>query len=261
MQKNIYQEALTFHEILSIAGKIFKENLKDILLITAIIYIPVSLALYFLWQNLNSPDVSFRDYTNYMKIAGWLENIFWVIASLFVIFLTKAKLDGQITNFQELIKKALSFWGKWVYGNIIYGLFVWLLLILLIIPWIIFAIFWFFYLQIIAFEKSPSVSKSLEYSKKLVKGRWWEIFWYGCMYIVWIVLLSFALGLVSGVIPYGEGIIIDTITSLMIDIYCLFFLIIVTLKFINLDSLVNGTISEKPSDIPLVSPTTPEQIY
>lgn len=178
MMKNIYKDDLTFFEINSLWFKIFTDNIKNILLITALIYIPISIALYYLsGALLNSPDVSLKDFTNYMRIAGWLENLIWVIASIFVIFLVQSSLTNEIKTFKELFNRAISKWGISAWANIMYGIWVWLLTLLLIIPGIIFWILWIFFLQVLLLKENFTPSKALDYSKKLVKPIWWEIFW------------------------------------------------------------------------------------
>jgi phosphoglycerol transferase MdoB-like AlkP superfamily enzyme len=75
------------------------------------------------------------------------------------------------------------------------------------------------------------VTKSFEYSKNLVKGRWWEMFGYWIFSLVSTIVLWFALWY----IPYVETIYGDVISSLIIDLYASFVIIIFALKFLNID--------------------------
>lgn len=231
MLKNIYNDTFTFWELFSKALNIFKEHFKYILLITLIIYIPINIIVYYLWEALlNSPEITFKQFSNYVKIIWWLETLIGVIASIFIIFLVKQSVDWEKKEFKEIFKKSIKKWTGAIWANILYNIWVGLLLFLLIVPWIIFAVYWIFFLYIFVL-KNIEASKTFEYSKKLVKWRWWEIFGYWLFSTLSIILLWFLLGFT----PNIEYIYIDISTSLVIDIYSLFVVILFTLKFLNID--------------------------
>ena len=231
MLKNIYKEDFSFWEIYSASVDLFSKKFKNILLITLIIYIPINVILYFASEALlSSPEVSFGDYVNFMKIAGWLEQLIWVIASIFVIFTVKESLDNSEKTFWEILKLSFSKWWSAIWANILYSIWVWLLLLLLIIPWLIFAVYWIFFIYVIVL-KDISATKSFEYSKKMVKWRWWEIFGYWCFSFFWVLAFWFLMWFT----PYLDNIFVDVTTSIAIDLVYLFMVIIFTLKFINID--------------------------
>ena len=239
MIKNIYQDKFTFWEIISKAIKIFKENINQILIITLLVYIPINIALFYLGESLmNSPDITFEQFSNYMEAAGWLENLVWVMATIFVIFIAKQSIDGEQKTFKENLQSTFSKWWVAICANLLYGFWVGLLLLLLIVPGIIFAVYWIFFIYILVL-KDISISKTFEYSKKLVKWRWWEIFGYGLFsfattFILWIALWF---------TPYVNTLLWDISTSVIVDLYSLFIVIIFTLKFLNIDK------PEEQSDI------------
>jgi hypothetical protein len=231
MLKNIYNDNLTFWDFFTNALNIFKENFKIILLITLIIYIPINIFIFYLWELLiNSPEVTFEEFSNYIKIIWWLENIIWVIASIFIILLVKQYIDWEKIEFNILFKKSLNKWSNAVWANILYSIWVWLLLLLLIVPWIIFAVYWIFFIYALVL-RDISPTKTFDYSKNLVKWRWFEIFWYGAFSFFSLFFLSLLLWF----IPYIENIFVDISTNLILDLFHLFIVIIFTLKFLNID--------------------------
>lgn len=229
--KDIYNESYNFWELFSRSIEIFFANFKNILFICLLVYVPINTASYFLSDFLlSSPDASFKDFSNYLKMIWRLENIIWTLASIFVIFTVKDYLDWKTLSFWEILKQAFSKWWIVIWANIMYSIWVWLLLLLLVIPWIMFWIYWVFFIYLIVL-KWVSATKSFEYSKKIVKWRWWEIFWY--------CLLSFLSAFLIWVwfwftnIP--DNIYTSVSTDLIIDLVSLFVVVLFTLKFINID--------------------------
>jgi len=229
--KHIYEESFSFWEIFWKALAVFWNKINYILLITLLIYVPINLVMFYVGNmSIGSPDASMADFGNYMRVSWRLENLIGVISSIFIIILAKDYIDGKERNFSELLKASLSKWPHCVWWNFLYGIGLVLLLMLLIIPGIIFGIYWIFFIYAIVL-KDISVTKSFEYSKNLVKGRWWEMFGYWIFSLVSTIVLWFALWY----IPYVETIYGDVISSLIIDLYASFVIIIFALKFLNID--------------------------
>jgi hypothetical protein len=95
--------------------------------------------------------------------------------------------------------------------------------LLFIIPGIIFAIFWAFASYVYLIEKA-GVFESIRGSKKLVKGRWWSVFWtfvlFGlCMMLVYFPIIIF--GGVAFIIGLSQ-ITIDYVAQIVGMLYALF---------------------------------------
>lgn len=238
MQKDIYKDKLEFWELLSMAWSVYKNNFILITYICLLVYVPIWILDHFISTGIfTSSEFSVNDFTQYMRIIWWIENMLWVIASIFVILLVKKYLDWKSLVFSELLKETFSKWWRWIWWNILYSLWVWVLLLLLIIPWIIFWIYWYFFLYIIVLHDEINVSTSFEYSKNLVKWRWWEIFWYACFVLFFMFLTWLLIWLI---VPNIDQFFMDLLTSLIIDFVSLFLIVFITLKFINIDSLNNS---------------------
>ena len=239
--KNIYEENMKFWELFSKSLDIFTNNFKNILLITLLIYIPIDVLLFYVWEYfLNSSNITFEGFSNYTRIAWWLESLFWVITSIFVILLVKNSLDSKETDFKELFKLSITKWPKVVWANILYSIAVWFWILLLIVPWIYLSVIWVFFLYAIVLN-DKSVWESFTYSKKIVNWRWWEIFGYWFFSFMLVILFWLAMWFM----PYLETIYMDVFTSLLIDIVALFTVVLFTLKFINIDKNYKDEVVER----------------
>ncbi len=137
-----------------------------------------------------------KDIENIYKLSGFLFQVIWFIAWLFIIrnFLIWTRVEVG-----DALLYGLKKWWIYIAASILYGLALLGGFILLIIPWIIFALWFTFYSYAIAFEEK-SITESLSYSKSLVVWRWWGVFWK----VVWFWFVTwFLLSLPVGIIWYG----------------------------------------------------------
>lgn len=142
---------------------IFKKHFKAITILSVIIYSLVSSLILLFGNTLISPI--FNTFTLIL------------ISYLFIIFQhyeDKKKVDLDQILF---LKKNFYHLGKIIKPFLLLIIFLILLSFALIIPAIIFGIFWSFW-EVIALDKNLSPKEILEYSKKLVSGNWWYIFFY-----------------------------------------------------------------------------------
>ena len=232
MIKNIYKDYFSFWELFLKSISFFKDNFKYILFISLIIYLPIDIASYYLSENIIVfEDFSFEERLRYIKNINWISSIFWIIVVTFVIFLVKWDVDWEKKSFNKYFKLAISNWWKAIIWSICYWFFVWFFtLYLIIIPWIIFWIYWIFFLQIILLKKIK-ILDSIDYSIKLVKWNWWKIF----LSLIFLYSLLILLSLWMTFIPYIENLFIDIFITFIIDLLYLFIVIFFTFKFLNLD--------------------------
>ncbi len=110
------------------------------------------------------------------------------------------------------------------------------LTLLLIIPGIIYYVYYAFFPQIVVL-KNLNYKSALDYSKNLVKGRWWKVFGF----MVMIMLLSLILGLIVSILTrrYPNLNILILLSTLLLDFYSLFVTLTLTVYFIKLDDLIH----------------------
>lgn len=234
MTKGASQEEYNLGKILSESWNKFKENFQSILLITLIIYIPINAVLAFVpIEGLMEQQGNWQGVRTYLRIMQVLEGFIGIIATMAIAYLIKSSLDNNNVTYSEALKKSLSRWGAAIITTFILGLFIFGLTLLLIVPGIIFYVFWIF-APLVVILKDKSGKSALDYSKSIVKGRWWKVALYS--------LVFGFLGLISGLLAgasfwflpdnFLTSVLIDTV----IDIVASFFTVVSVIFFINLDS-------------------------
>ncbi len=128
---------------------------------------------------------------------GLSYNIFGIAASILVIFLAffaeicilSTSLKKKKFSFSDLIEGG----KKWYWAGLLFGIvsliFLAGLFILLIIPGIIFMIYWIFGLYIYVDEKKGIID-SLKRSFHIVKRKWWKTLGYSLFFFLIIFLIS-----------------------------------------------------------------------
>jgi len=124
-----------------------------------------------------------------ISIAQWIILLFVLI--MIIRMLTVIRDKGTITA-REGIQEGVHHFFRGLHLLVILGLFLIGLFLLLIVPGIIFMIYWIFAFFALLIERAQPM-QALKQSKVLVKGRWWRV----CFYILGS---SFTVGIVSAVI-------------------------------------------------------------
>lgn len=199
---------VTFGDIFSATWKEYKTNFRSIFNFMFIFRgIPLILfniiTLFWIYSNVKVYNFIAREITEDIKIP-WD----YFIASLifgFIMILLLIFISGAITSLSlkkaKFTSKELATEGKSVYFrylsySIVYTIFVFLLLLLLIIPGIIFGIYWVFGAYIL-FDQKTTIRKALKNSRYLVRGRWWRVFGYSLLMMLIYLGISLLTGLIS----------------------------------------------------------------
>lgn len=114
----------------------------------------------------------------------------WFSASTFVV--TKSMVDNEIVPIKTLAQNSWYQMGKILWTSFLSGLIIALGIILLVVPGVIFA-FWFYFAIQVALYENLSGKAALSRSKALVKGHfWWLVknlaIWFGISLLVSLVL-------------------------------------------------------------------------
>jgi len=102
--------------------------------------------------------------------------VVFIIISLLISVgqLIVLKHDGEKLSWSDLFKKSWPYMLKYFLAGLLYGILVMIGFVLLIIPGVLFAIWYgFIYLGVVFDELG--VMASLKNSKELVKGHWWAV--------------------------------------------------------------------------------------
>ena len=203
----IKKDKFTFGSILGESINDYKKNFKEIFKfmllffgIPVLIFGLIEFAFYFVDPHLltlvSTPSLLKQLNQGIIKLPLYYRMIdlfFSLIIILLTIFvsagLIRTTLKKSSFSFRELIDNGKAKYGRFLIFNIVFCIFIVLLFLLLIVPGIIFGIYWAF-ASYIFLDKNEKILPSLKQSRKIVKGRWWKIFGY-------LLLISIILGVFS----------------------------------------------------------------
>ena len=169
----------------------------------------------------------------YFKAAQMLENLIGIIASMAIAYVVKSKIDGKTVSVGEALKKSLSKWSAAIGANLLAYIFLLGLALLLIIPGIIYYVYWSFVVYVVILQDKSGKS-ALDYSKTIVKGRWWKVAGYSLVFS----LLSLIVGIITGALYLllPGNFLTNMVTGTFIDVVSSFFTVVFIIFFINFDS-------------------------
>lgn len=254
----ISSKEYTITEILSRGWKLFNENFKLLATLVLVICLPFNIISFmitgqnslesefnveeFFTENEITAETSFEEFFAIMdsydpprsqQALGLIKGLLSILVTMAIAFAIKTRLDGKTIEWKTALKKSLSRLLPAIGTSVLETIFLIGLFLLLIIPGIIYAFYWMFAIYAVIL-KDQAGKDALNYSKSIVKGRWWKILWY-CLVIGLCALVAFAgVGLVYGLIagiPY-TGILFDTV----IDLVVVFFMVVSTVFFLNFDA-------------------------
>ncbi len=244
MEQEIYNKEYTIGKILSESWKKFTQNFQLILLVTLAVYIPINIILFFV-----SPDVSLgqggiHEATIYLGILLIFYTLIGIIATMAIAYIVKQKIDGKTVNFSEAIKKSLSRWPAAIGTNIILGIFLFGLSLLLVVPGIIYHVYWLFVTYVVILHDKSGKS-ALDHSKNIVRGRWWKVAGYSLVFISLSLVAAVIIGSMEGIILgiilalLPENFVVPILALLLgsiTDFLLAYFTIVSIIFFINFDS-------------------------
>jgi len=171
------KKIISLENLLQDSWRIYRDNFKKLVTISILAFLPLLLIM----------------------VLSWLPNsILWInliliiaaiyagtIGSVMLVLLLK----NRETNFRELMEKAKPLFWKFLLVSLLSGVLLILLYLALIIPGIIFSIFWALASYTLIFEGKTGIS-ALRRSRELINGNWWAVFARYLVYILIYVILS-----------------------------------------------------------------------
>ncbi len=170
----------------------------------------------------------------------WLMGVVMIVIYLFVHITITLKVLHTVENKELPLEQTISLaWHKlrpYLWTSILQWLCLFGLFLLLIIPGLIFAVFWYFTLYIVLYYGKTGMDAMKE-SKSIVTGRWWKTL--GYMLLIGIIS-ALAIGIIVALIGalvgmIGDPLIVGWITQLLSYIMQLLILVIMTVFFLRRD--------------------------
>ena len=161
-------------------GQLFTESFADYRKNFSLL-IKIALLFFFLPTLIIQLFGLINDWSSIMLLASVLLNIGLIIIThlgTFSIVKMLADKKGEgTTDIKKAVSAGLRYLWKGIGLSIIVGLALFGLTLLLIVPGIIFSIYWAFAIFVLVNENTGIID-AMKGSKKLVKGIWWKIFGY-----------------------------------------------------------------------------------
>jgi|WetSurMetagenome_2_1015567.scaffolds.fasta_scaffold99865_3 hypothetical protein len=261
MESDNYKKEYSLTEIISNAWKVFRDNPVNIIAIMLLIGIPVYLINYAANQALapswmTDPTTTSDEFTSLLSenmgqvITSFLllgaiaisMSFISLLSSMALAFYVKACVDGKKIDLSTAYSKAFGRWPAAIYTNIIEGVLLLLLFLLIIIPGLIYSIYWTFALYAVALS-GKSGKEALDYSKTIVKNRWWTVLGYTLVFGLIGLVLSIPLIILIGVLRWALtdqiSIYAIDLTSTVLSLIIASFLAVIQIVFyINYESTI-----------------------
>jgi hypothetical protein len=141
-----------------------------------------------------NPEIA-KEIMKLLPLNFWL--IFAALTLVMIIFSFLMQLSylhialskKSKVSFSEAFRVAKKYFWRYVGFSIVTLFFLAVLFLLLIIPGIIFMVYWVFAVYILVGE-NKGILESLSASKKLVKGRWWKVFGFFLLIVILAIVVD-----------------------------------------------------------------------
>lgn len=251
MDAAIQSRRLSIDDMFRTGWSIYRGNFKNILLVILCVYIPVNLITAILPKNLFKLMHGGEWYLFYTNTLQIIEFLIGTIAMLAIATIVEKSLQGNPPGWGTALRHGLSRWGAMVQTGLVGGIIVALLSLLLIIPGIIWLVYYSFIFYVAALRNLAG-KRALDYSKSLVEGQWWRVagitLLIGFFNFVAIMVVSIPFAIIS-VNPF-----FTILPNTLANIVTAYFTVTLVVFFLNEDYLQNPVrvLAEAPSMLPQV---------
>ncbi|MBW4446631.1 MAG: hypothetical protein KME38_07075 [Spirirestis rafaelensis WJT71-NPBG6] len=222
--------------LLSLALDIYKKNFKVLVAVVTTIYLPVvminNILLFLSLDNFNSLTLTIVNPIAYF--SSIIFSLFSIVPIHFAIMATTVVVERYVLcekiTYTTALKKSFSrLWSFCLLGVRVFIVFE-LRLLLLIIPGVIYFINCYFFSHAFILRDQRG-NAALSYSRALVKGNWWKVFF---IYITQMSIVFGSLFITLRIFPANDivALLLRTIVAILVGSYIF---VINTLLFLNLD--------------------------
>lgn len=237
MESKIKSQRLDIGDLFSAGWRLYNANFTDILRVILWVYIPINLVIALLPAEWRLPGVGAQEVRLYNNIVQLLEFFVGIIATMGIAAIVEKAVHGETLAWQAALRHGLSRWLSAIGTGLLGGLILLGLTLLLIIPGLIWSLYYAFWIYAVAL-RAVGGKTALDYSKRLVLGQWWRVFGIffviGITGLIAILVVTFLLTLIADN-PLAN-LIINTVTNVV----GAFFLVVTVVFFLNTDYQVTG---------------------
>ncbi len=232
MKKQLEAQPLSIGELLSFGWRLYNEHFGDILRIILCVYIPINLMIALVPLEWTLPDDGTGVGPLTLSYAPFLELFIGIIAAIAIAALVEQAVQGEQMAWSAALRHGLARWLPALGTELLGALIILGLTFLLIIPGIIWAIYYAFLLYGVAL-RNVSGRRALAYSKGLVQGQWWRVF--GILLMTSLLGQVILLVIVALLTLIADNPVAEFIINSTIDVVAGFFMVVTALFFLNTD--------------------------
>jgi hypothetical protein len=229
-------------ELFGEGWKYYTANFVKILLITICIYIPINTIVELIPVHESLQDDPVRLAQLYARLYQGLETWIGCIATAGIAAIVENTiLSGNNLSWGDALRKGVSRWGSAVGTSIVSGFILLGLYLLLIVPGVIWSVYYTFWLYVVALRNIGGKT-ALDYSKNLVVGQWWRVLGVIIVIAVADIATNFIVGVPTWFLP--DNIILNVLSTTVLDVVSGLFTVTSIVFFLNTDYLKNNAQSE-----------------
>lgn len=228
---NVTKADLGIGGIISEGWRLFSENFKTLALLALAIYVPISIISYLPYIEIADPGLY-----NVVMILSFVLSIVLALASIVfmnaMIIVVADGAKGKKTEFKEALQRGWKRFGHMFVTYLLMVLFLIPLYIALVIPGIVFTIFWIFAIYAAVLSDKIGMG-ALKYSFNMVKGRWWLTLGYVILFSLLTIPAVIVLMIVNGILMMILGDAAIMFYNVLVGFVGLFFTSLSTVWFLN----------------------------
>jgi hypothetical protein len=222
---DINEREFSLSDVMVKGWSVFCQQFKNIAVLVLITSLPFHIVNFIVPKGLNYVMTPMLIITPLLTIIGYV--------GVIVLAENTVRNDNIELDWRAAISKALTRFGSCAITSLLGGLIIIGLSLLLVIPGIIWMVYYTFILQVVVLRGIRGKA-ALDYSKSLVIGRWWKIFWISLVPLLISNVTIFVQNHLSSLLPNALSII----TATGLDIFDIgFTTVFTTILFLNLDSI------------------------
>jgi hypothetical protein len=220
---------LTLQEVLALSWTVWLRNFGVIALLMLLTAIPTNLILEAVAP---AADATPRDFGRFIRVTMLLQLLLGSLSAMGIAYVVAEAVAGREVRFGAALKHAFSRWLAAVGTGFLENIILACLFLLLIVPGIIWLGYYTFSIYVVALRELAG-KRALDYSKDLVRGRWWRVV--GFVFTL-LAMTVFPLILLQSAFP-SDNRIVWFVTSTLGDLVTSFMTVAIGLLFLNLDAL------------------------
>lgn len=184
---------------------------------------------------------SFLPVVGFVAVVEMAGVLVGVLVMLAVMRGVRAALQHHSLSLRLHLRESVTLWLPAVVTSFLHVFFLAGLSLFLIVPGIVFAGYWVFTTSAVALSNKKYFA-ALQYSRTLIKGRWWEVVGriLGCALLLapLVMLFLFPVLLITPGLPHS---ILEAISLTVVEVIAMFFSIFLVVYFLELEKTVSSS--------------------